>query len=218
MSKLKSRLEKDIETAKKLLTEAQKQLSIISDNKNKRDIITDEILEYEKLSEKIVNNARLMVTANGNCFKKDILIDNIVEENNVQISLKDNHAKIVMPLLLPRKEKGNPSFARTTLDASFRKYIREKGSIDRIIDDVVLIFGHTYDKDRPERSYRDHDNIELNAVIDILALYLLTDDSALKCRHYYYSEQGNCDSTEIYIIPCDEFGKFIQNKNYFKFS
>ena len=48
-----------------------------------------------------------------------------------------------------------------------------------------MIFRHVYDRNRPEREYRDHDNIELNTVVDAIAMFFLVDDTPLECRHYY---------------------------------
>ena len=41
-----------------------------------------------------------------------------------------------------------------------------------------------------ERAYRDHDNIEVNMVTDIITLYLLPDDAPRRCAHYYCTPPG----------------------------
>ena len=64
------------------------------------------------------------------------------------------------------------------------------GKLPHIYSDCVLIFRHIYDRNRPERSYRDHDNIELNMVVDIVALYLPPDDAPPRCAHYYCNAQA----------------------------
>jgi hypothetical protein len=69
----------------------------------------------------------------------------------------------------------------------------------------VTVFRHVYRRDRPERQYRDHDNIELNRVLDIVALYVMVDDSPMRCRHYYCGAPGSGHRTEIYVVPRDEF-------------
>ena len=42
-----------------------------------------------------------------------------------------------------------------------------------------MIFRHTYDRNRPEREYRDHDNIELNTVVDAVVMFFLVDDAPI---------------------------------------
>ena len=64
---------------------------------------------------------------------------------------------------------------------------------------------HRYDKSRPEREYRDHDNIEMNAIIDALALYTLYDDAPLRCEHHYCSLTDDRDATTILLVPQPEF-------------
>lgn len=85
------------------------------------------------------------------------------------------------------------------------------GKLPHIYSDCVLIFRHIYDRNRPERSYRDHDNIELNMVVDIVALYLLPDDAPLRCAHYYCSAGGDTDRTEIYVVPCDSLPDWLSD-------
>lgn len=47
------------------------------------------------------------------------------------------------------------------------------GNVPVSYPDYVLIFRHVYNQNRPERAWRDHDNIEVNIVADVIALYLL---------------------------------------------
>lgn len=111
------------------------------------------------------------------------------------------------PALLPKKESGSPSYLRDTLYPAMRRFFA--GKLPHVYTDCVLIFRHIYDRKRPERSYRDHDNIELNMVVDIVALYLLPDDAPLRCAHYYCSAGGDADRTEIYVVPCDSLPAWL---------
>jgi len=76
-------------------------------------------------------------------------------------------------------------------------------------DDCVLIFRHVYDRERPERLNRDHDNIEVNIVADIVALYTMPDDGPSVCDHYYCSAAAAEDRTEIYVVPRDDFPQWL---------
>lgn len=114
-----------------------------------------------------------------------------------------------LPALLPKKESGSPSYLRDMLYPAMRRFFA--GKLPHIYSDCVLIFRHIYDRNRPERSYRDHDNIELNMVVDIVALYLLPDDAPLRCAHYYCSAGGDTDRTEIYAVPCDSLPDWLSD-------
>ena len=74
-----------------------------------------------------------------------------------------------MPILLPRKENSSRSYIRDFLYPVLERFSAGKGTIR--YRNCVLIFRHGYDRNRPERGYRDHDNIELNTVVDALAMF-----------------------------------------------
>lgn len=73
----------------------------------------------------------------------------------------------------------------------------------------VLAYRHVYQRGRPERAYRDHDNIEVNMVTDIITLYLLPDDAPRRCAHYYCSTAGEVDCTEVYVVPASRFPEWL---------
>lgn len=74
----------------------------------------------------------------------------------------------------------------------------------------MLAYRHVYQRDRPERAYRDHDNIEVNMVTDIVTLYLLPDDAPRRCAHYYCSAAGDVDCTEVYVVPTSRFPVWLE--------
>lgn len=110
---------------------------------------------------------------------------------------------VSIPALLPKKSKGSVNYIRSILYPSMHRFF--KGKEPTSYPACTLIFRHVYDRNRPERMYRDHDNIELNIVADIIALYVMKDDSALRCTHYYCSAAGDCDRTEVYVVHQSEF-------------
>ena len=119
---------------------------------------------------------------------------------------------LCMPILLPRKEKSPRNYLRGFLYPALASFVRERLPIR--YRDCVMIFRHTYDRNRPEREYRDHDNIELNTVVDAVAMFFLVDDTPFECRHYYCSVVGDEESTEVFIVPRNAFGVWLsQEKN-----
>jgi hypothetical protein len=61
-----------------------------------------------------------------------------------------------------------------------------------------------------------NDNIEINAMADVVALYVLFDDSPLRCAHYYCSAPGDENRTEIFVVPQTEFGTWIVDAKKYK--
>ena len=60
---------------------------------------------------------------------------------------------------------------------------------------------------------RDHDNIEVNKVADIVAMHVLSDDNPSVCSHYYCSASASEDRTEVYVVPKHDFPRwFIEEK------
>lgn len=117
---------------------------------------------------------------------------------------------IRMFALLPRKEHGNVNYIRQCLYYEMRKFF--EGKIRGFQKNCVLIYRHVYHNGFPERQMRDHDNIEINMVTDIVATYVLCDDGPSVCRHYYCSAKGQEDRCEVYVVPQTEFEKWLSEE------
>ena len=72
-----------------------------------------------------------------------------------------------------------------------------------------------YDQARPERAWRDHDNIEINFVTDMVAMYVMTDDAPYLCEHHYCSAAGTSERTEVYVIPQVDMTAWLQQRETF---
>lgn len=114
---------------------------------------------------------------------------------------------IRIPSLLPKKASGSADYVRSYLYPAMRKFFEGKPPIR--FKDCVVVYRHVYDRSRPERAMRDHDNIEINMVTDIVAMYVLPDDSPAVCSHYYCSAAGCEDRTEVYVIPKHDFPMWL---------
>lgn len=209
-----SQIAKDVLIAEKLIKKAEDSLKkidtmIAQDNK---EGLLEELFNYENLCEKIVNNGRLLPIMSGR-NAKDIINNTIIEENNLNIEYtQEGWFYVKIPSLLPKKEKGDPSYIRTTLNVGMKDFF-SKNEKKKFESNVVMIFKHNYSKERTYREYRDHDNIELNSVVDMIALYVLIDDSPMKAKHFYCSAIEDTDSTEVFIIPQTDLKKWLTKYN-----
>lgn len=113
-----------------------------------------------------------------------------------------------IPMLLPKKEKGSGCYIRGFLYPAMEAFFMPKPPVR--YPDCVLVYRHVYDRDRPERQYRDHDNIELNVVTDAVALFVMVDDGPMRCQHYYTSAASSKERTEVYVIPRMDFPTFLK--------
>lgn len=130
-------------------------------------------------------------------FRLDYILDGKV------VKLKINR-------LLPKKEHGSATYIRTTLH-EFLKQERKQGKIKRFKEPIVICFQHVYTN---AYEVRDHDNIELNAIVDLIALFFLNDDSPRFLDHFYTAKMDDRAYTNIYLIPKTQFTQFLDYLHY----
>ena len=168
-------------------------------------------LKLEEIAEKIVLLTRAMPCYTGRpsaCVDVEEIIE---QEVPVEIGYtKQGWFSIRIPALLPRKEHGGLNYIRGFLYPAMNRYFKDKPR--KRFTDCVLIYRHVYNAKRPERQRRDHDNIEINIVSDIVALYVMSDDGPSISEHYYCSAAGTADRTEVYVVPQSEFEDFLAIK------
>ena len=172
-------------------------------------------LSFADSAEKLTLTARQLPAYTGNPQAQKMCNQIIADNVPVNIGFTpESWFGVVIPTLLPKKQKGSVDYIRDYLYLAMKEFFRGKNPVR--YTDCVLIYRHVYRRDRPERRYRDHDNIEINAVTDIIALYVLYDDSPLHCSHYYCSAPGDDNRTEILVVPQKEFGTWLSDANAHK--
>lgn len=163
---------------------------------------------FEAEVEKLTLLARAMPAYTGNPKAAEITEALMGETIPIEIGYtQQGWFCLRLPALLPKKEHGSPIYIQQALYPAMQRFF--VGKIPCCYPDCVLIYRHVYDARRPERAYRDHDNIELNMVTDIVALYMLPDDAPKQCAHFYCSAVGTEDRTEVYVVPRDQFPTWL---------
>ena len=169
-------------------------------------------LAYE--AERLTLLTRALPAYTGN--PKAMVLSEQLVADTVPIRLgftREGWFAVFLPMLLPKKDKGNADYIRLMLYPAMRRFMERMTPF--CYTDCVLIFRHVYNWKRPERSYRDHDNIEINTVADIVALYVMKDDCALRCSHYYCGAAGASERTEVYVVPQPAFEEWIAAEKAF---
>lgn len=168
-------------------------------------------LRLEEVSEKTVLLTRALPAYTGNPKAR------LETENLIKLSIpieigftEEGWFSLRIPALLPKKDAGSADYIRSSLYLAMREFFLDSQPVR--YNDCVLIYRHIYARDRPERKKRDHDNIEVNMVSDIVAMYVLPDDGPSVCSHYYCSAQGQSDRTEVYVVPQCEFTEWLENE------
>lgn len=141
------------------------------------------------------------------------------ELDNVEVSIRDYEDSLVieLPELLPHRPQYDVSskkmrylynFAawKASYDRSFSKYFSERqfGMFD---ERVCLIFFHHYD--RKKRNHPDLDNLEIKGIIDIIATYVLHDDSYEELSYYVKGVEDDRDFSEIIVVPEERLHDYV---------
>ena len=164
----------------------------------------DAALQLEEISEKLVLFTRRLPAYTGSPAAESAVENCMAESIPVEIGFTvEGWFALRIPALLPKKASGSADYVRSFLYPAMRRFFQAQPPVR--YRDCVLIYRHVYSRDRPERRYRDHDNIEVNMVSDIVALYVMPDDSPKVCSHYYCSVSGADDRTEVYVVPKEDF-------------
>ena len=94
-----------------------------------------------------------------------------IERLNIPLEIgftKEGWFSLRIPALLPKKSEGSAEYVRSFLYPAMKEFF--EGLAPVRYTDCILIYRHVYDEKRPERRMRDHDNIEINMVSDIVAI------------------------------------------------
>lgn len=169
-----------------------------------RESYFQQALLIEECAEQLTLAARTLSSYIGHPDAEAQVEAILKQEIPVEIGYtKEGWFSVRIPMLLPKKSKGSTDYIRSFLYPAMRDFFVEKPPVR--YREAVLIYRHVYDRRRPERQMRDHDNIEINMVSDIVAMYVMPDDGPAVCAHYYCSAAAEQERTEVYVVPKGDF-------------
>lgn len=111
--------------------------------------------------------------------------------------------RLRLPVLLPKRERVNRAYIFGLVWPVLREFF-SSGNHARFGKSVIA-FVHLYDRRRPARAVRDHDNIECNILTDMITGFLLPDDSPRRLDLYCTARVADADATEVFLIPTGDF-------------
>jgi len=205
-----SKFLEELSKIKKLLKQMTEQAELIGQmaNMNRVNLANEYAMRLEEKSERLTFLTRSLPAYTGSPVARECVRNIVAEAIPTKIGFtKQGWFSVRIPLLLPKKGHGSVDYIRGFLNPAMQDFFKDKPPVR--YDDCVIIFRHVYDRDRPERQWRDHDNIELNIVVDIVVLYTMRDDSPIVCDHYYCSDAASEERTEVYVVPRDEFTRWL---------
>lgn len=119
---------------------------------------------------------------------------------------KEGWLKVKLPFLLPKKEKGSNDYLRDVLYCALQDYFSDREPVK--FDRSVIVIKHVYGKERKDKMRCDHDNFEINFIIDAIALFAIPDDSPEHCKMFSYSVRGEKEHSSIYLVPEQDFIRY----------
>ena len=131
-------------------------------------------------------------------WKRDYL-PQAADTMGIKIERREGMYEITLPGLMPKRESGRGTeYLIDPLMAALDRYVKEQGVVR--FHHYTVCFVMVYDRTLPERRIRDYDNLELKAVLDAAAAYLMESDGGLLCDAYHSTELGERDCTRMLIM------------------
>lgn len=132
------------------------------------------------------------------------------------VSLKDGILSVRLPALLPKKTRTEGfKFLQPALHAALKQYA-EQQNLPHFRECTVCI-EHIYDRCLPIKAVRDYDNLEMKEVLDIIALYCMTDDTGALCDQFQTTRFADSSCTIISVMQKESFSAWLDMKNAAKF-
>lgn len=167
---------------------------------------TDAALRAERIACRL---RHLIYTSTS--IKKEEYLTSAAVMQGVVVSYEDNLLEITLPCLLPKRQKRQSSeFLIDPIHAALSQYAKSHPMPQ--FQHCVVCFSHVYCQELPERRVRDYDNLELKQLLDVVASFIMVDDSGLLCDAYNTTELGETDCTRISIMPQSRFSTWLAER------
>lgn len=155
-------------------------------------------VDAARRAEWIALRLRHLVYALPFTWKQDYL-PQAADTMGIKIEWREGIYEITLPGLMPkRRSSRGTEYLIDPLMAALEQHAKTHGVVR--FPHYTVCFVMVYDRTLPERRIRDYDNLELKAVHDAAAAYLMESDSGLLCDAYHSTELGETDCTQLFIM------------------
>lgn len=167
-------------------------------------------LEAAFRAEKLACSLRHLVYDTAGIKKREYL-PLAGDAQGIEIGMWEGMFQIRIPKLLPkRRNRKSVEYLLDPLQGCLEVYA-EKNRCPKYRDCVICII-HTYTRENPVSRICDYDNLEWKQVLDVLASFLLVDDSGLLCDAYHTTESGAQDETRIILMGKTMFPDWLKSR------
>lgn len=162
------------------------------------------------LSEMIACKIRHLIYQSTSIRKPDYLLSAGTAQG-IQIKQDDGVLQITLPCLLPKKkQRHSAEFLIDPLYFTLSQYA-DKNMLP-MYRHCVVCFSHIYSEDLPSNRIRDYDNLEMKQLLDVLATFIMEDDSGLLVDAYNTTEIGETDCTCISVMDKIRFPRWLEDR------
>jgi len=167
-------------------------------------------IDAATLGERVTCRLRHIIYANALAPKAEYL-QQAADAQGIKIEQRDGIIEVTLPGLLPkRKRRASSEFLLDPLLFAMIEYA-ETHDIPRYRDCVVC-FSNVYSRELPTRRIRDYDNLEQKQILDVIAGFVMTDDSGRLCDVFNTTELGDVDCTRITLMHKNRFVEWVRER------
>lgn len=129
----------------------------------------------------------------------------------IRINDEKGVLEITLPCLLPkRKKRQSTEFLIDPLYFTLSQY-SDSHPLKKF-KHCVVCFSHIYSADFPKQNIRDYDNLELKQLLDVIATFIMEDDTGILVDAYNTTEIGNYDCTRIFVMDKNMFSEWLKER------
>ena len=130
----------------------------------------------------------------------------------IRVDVTDGILSVMLPALLPKKTRTEGfKFLQPAIHAALKQYA-EQQNLPHFCECTICI-EHIYDRCLPIKAVRDYDNLEMKEVLDIIALYCMTDDTGALCDQFQTTRFADSSCTIISVMQKEKFSAWLDKKN-----
>ena len=134
------------------------------------------------------------------------------EMQGIRVDMTDGILSVRLPALLPKKTRTEGfKFLQPTLHAALHRHYNQQGFPH--FHECTVCIEHVYDRCLPLKAVRDYDNLEMKEVLDIIALYCMTDDTGALCDQFQTTHFADSSYTIISVMQKEKFSAWLDMKN-----
>lgn len=129
----------------------------------------------------------------------------------ISVIEKDGILEITLPCLLPKKSKKHScEYLTDPIYYTLSKYAQTHTLLK--FRHCVVCFSHIYSRELSPNRVRDYDNLELKQLLDVIATFVMEDDTGLLCDAYNTTDIGDSDCTRVSVMDKERFQGWLSDR------